>query len=89
MTARGQLRSRRTGLILRVMAARTPARAWCQSSGGKSRRTGGGAAGDAQDPGEGDPVGVEVRGLGRVGDQRGQGVLDQQPRPDLLVDQLR
>ena len=35
------------------------------------------------------PVGIEVGGLGRFGDQRGQGVLDQQPRPDLLLDQLR
>ena len=55
---------------------------------GKARRAGGGAAGDAQDPGEGDPVGVEVGGFGGAGDQRGQRVMDQQSRPDLLVDQL-
>ena len=39
-------------------------------------------------PGEGDPVVVEVRSLGRSGDQDCQRVMDQRPGPDLLVDQL-
>ena len=52
-------------------------RAWSQSSGGKSRRTGGGAAADAQRAGERDPVGVDVRGLRGSGDQGTEGVVDQ------------
>ena len=55
---------------------------------GETRRTGGGTAGDAQDPDEGDPVGVQVRGLGGAGGQGADRVVDQQPCPDLLVDQV-
>src|SRR6185312_9917686 len=88
LTARGQVRSRRSGLIFSVSSASTRGRAAFQSSGGKTRRTGGGAAGDAQDPGEGDPVGIEVGGLGGPGDQRGQRMVDQEPGPDLLIRQL-
>jgi hypothetical protein len=55
---------------------------------GGTRRTGGGAAGDAQDLDERDSVGVEIRGLGGVGGQGAERVVDQQSRPDLLVDQL-
>ena len=51
---------------------------------GESRHSGGGAADDAQGAGERDPVGVDVRGLG---DQVADGVVDQQPGPDLLDDQ--
>ncbi|MDQ3276293.1 MAG: hypothetical protein M3Q39_15040 [Actinomycetota bacterium] len=40
----------------------------------------------AQGPGERDPVGVQVGGLG---DQGAEAVVDQEPGPDLLVDQLR
>ena len=45
-------------------------------------------AGDAQDPGEGDPVGVKVSGIGGSGDQGAERVMDQEPGPDLLVDQF-
>src|SRR5438105_15680135 len=75
-------------MILRGMLVRTWGLAWSQSSGGNARRTGGGAAGDAQDPGEGDPVGVQISSLGGLGDQCAERIVDQQPRPDLLVDQL-
>jgi len=40
---------------------------------GKNRRTGGGAADEAQRAGEGDPVGVDVGGLGGPGDQGAEG----------------
>ena len=52
-------------------------------------RTGGGAAADAQGAGERDPVGVDVGGPRGSGDQGTGGVVDQQPGPDLLVDQIR
>ena len=47
---------------------------------GKTRRTGDGTAGDAQDPGERDSVGVGVGvgGFDGSGDQRGERVMDQQ-----------
>jgi hypothetical protein len=67
LTAREQVRYRRDGRIFAVISARTSGRACrSQSSGGKARRTGGGTAGDAEDPGEGDLVGIEVDGLGRL-----------------------
>ena len=89
LTARGQLRCRRGGLGLRVISARTSGKAVAQSSGGKVRRPGGGAADQAQGAGETDPVGIEVGGLGGAGDEHGQGVVHGQPGPDLLVGQVR
>src|SRR3954453_3201183 len=55
------------------MSAQTPGSTSCQLSGGKSRRTGGGAAGDAQDPGEGEPIGIEAGGPGGPGAPPGAG----------------
>ncbi len=51
----------------------------------------GGTAGQAQGPDETDPVGigVEVGGLDGFGDQYRDRVVDQQPGPDLLMDQSR
>jgi len=43
---------------------------------GEARGTSGGTAGDAQDRGERDPVGVDLRGLGGAGGQCEQGVVD-------------
>ncbi|MCL9759097.1 hypothetical protein MXD95_007550 [Frankia sp. AiPa1] len=56
----------------------------CQSSGGNVRRSGGGTADEADGSGEADPVGVDVGGLGCLGDQGGDRVLDGQPGPHLL-----
>jgi len=39
-------------------------------------------------PGEGDPVGVEVGGFGGSGNQGADAVVDQEPGPDFLVDQV-
>jgi hypothetical protein len=60
-----------------------------QSRGGNVRRTGSGTADRAQDPGEGDPVRIQIGGFGGFGDEGGDGVVDDQPGPDLLVDQIR
>ena len=73
---------------MRVISVWTRGRAWSQCSGGESRLTGDGTADEAQDAGERDSVGVDVRGLGGLGDQAADRVVDQQPGPDLLVDQL-
>jgi hypothetical protein len=88
LTARGQVRWRRSGLVLRVIAVRTRGRPSAQSSGGKIRRTGDGAADDAQGADEADAVGVDVGGFGGSADEDGDGVVDDQPGPDFLVDEV-
>src|ERR1022692_4460879 len=87
----GEGRWRRLGLrcFLRVMSAMTVARmrSWC--SGGKGRRAGGPAAGDADGPLEFDPVGVGARFGGGPADQGRQGVMSEQVAVDLLADHVR
>src|SRR6266487_942889 len=70
------------------MAARTAGSASVHSGGGNGRGAGGGAADDPQDAGEADPVGVEVGGLSGSADEHADRVVDDQPGPDLLVDQV-
>jgi hypothetical protein len=64
-----------------VISASTSGRAVSQSSGGESRRPGGGTADQTQGAGEADLVGVQVGGLGGAGDERGEGVLQRSARP--------
>jgi hypothetical protein len=89
LTARGQLRSRRCGLGRAAISARTCGIAVSQSSGGKSRRPGGGTADQSQRAGIADPVGIHIGGLGGAGDQHREGVVHTQPGPDLLTGQVR
>ena len=70
------------------MSASTSGSAWTQSPGGKGRRPGGGSADDAQGAAVGDPVGIDVGGFGGLPDQGGDGVVDGQPGPNLLVDKV-
>ena len=70
------------------MSVRWSGRVAAQSAGGNVRRPGGGAADQAQGLGEGDPVGVQVGGGGRLRDERADRVVDDQVGPDLLVNQL-
>jgi hypothetical protein len=88
LTARGQVRCRRGRSLLRVMSAWMVGMASAQSSGGNVRRPGGGTADDAQGSGETCAVGVDVGGFGRLGDERGDRVVDSEPRPIFLVDQV-
>src|SRR5258705_4747959 len=89
LTARGQVRCRRGRSFLRVISAWMVGMAWAQSSGGNVRCPGGGSADDAQGSGETYAVGIDVSGLGRTGDEHGDGVVDGEPGPDLLVGQVR
>ena len=53
---------------------------------GNVRRPGGGAADQAQGLGERDPVRIQVGCRGGLGGQRADRVVDDQIRPELLVD---
>src|SRR5665647_3657288 len=53
------------------------------------RRTATGTADEAQGPGDRDPVGVDVGCFRRSTDQDGDRIMNDQPGPDLLVDQVR
>src|SRR6478736_5430422 len=87
-TARGQVRSRRCGIVWAVICDNWSGRASAQSSGGNVRRPGGGTADDPQGVCEGDAVGVDVRGGGGLRDQRADRVVHDQVGGYLLVDQV-
>lgn len=87
-TARGQVRSRRAGMVRAAIWSRWSGSASAQSSGGNVRRPGGGAADQAQGVGEGYAVGIHVGGGGRLRDQRGDRVVHDQVGGYLLVDQI-
>src|SRR5262245_34713403 len=88
LTARGQVRSRRGGISRSAMSARCLGSWSAQSAGGNVRRAGGGAADQAQGLGEGNLVGVQVRGGGRLRGQGADRVVNDQVGPDFLVDQV-
>src|SRR5450755_4110691 len=87
-TARGQVRSARSGISSAAISVRWSGRASAQSSGGNVRRPGGGAADQTQCLGERDAVGIQVGGRGRLCDERADRVVHDQVGVDLLVDQV-
>src|SRR6478609_11231382 len=88
VTARGQVRSARSGISRAAMSVRWSGSLAAQSSGGNVRRPGGGAADQTQGLGERDAVGVQVRGGGCLRDERADRVVHDQIGVDLLVDQV-
>src|SRR5664279_5066173 len=77
-TARGQVRSVRSGMSSSAISVRWSGSLAAQSSGGNVRRPGGGAADQTQGLGERDAVGVQVGGRGRLRDQRADRVVHDQ-----------
>lgn len=88
LTARGQVRCRWAGSFFRVISAWMVGRASSQSSGRNARHPDGGTPDDAQGMVETDAIGVDVGGFDAAGDEYGDGVVDGEPGPDLLVDQV-
>src|SRR3954467_10136206 len=89
LTTRGWLRSRRAGSRCARRSSRSQMSALTRRSGGKDAGCGGDAAAHgAQGVGERQPVAVDPARSRGAAQQRPQGMVDQQVRPELLADPL-
>ena len=89
LTARGKARSRRAGSRSVRISATASLQAVAISSGGKRLVADQVAAHDPQAAGKREPVRVQALGQGGLVHQLADGVVDQQVRPDLLLDHRR